>query len=95
MAEPPQQLNYNRHYIGLTDGVRARNFVYFRPRKKHVWLAVEVQDPDAWVTRLSDLNIESQVREGELKIMLAPAELKRHREIFAGLLHEAVGLYQS
>jgi hypothetical protein len=43
-ADPKQQLNVNKYYIGLTDGLRSRNFIYFRPRKKFVRVTV----PGGW-----------------------------------------------
>ena len=39
-AQTPQQLNYNKHYIGLSDGIRSRNFIYFRPRLKYLRVVI-------------------------------------------------------
>ncbi len=33
-AEPKQNLNYNKYYIGLSDGTKSRNFIHFKPKKK-------------------------------------------------------------
>lgn len=32
-ATPKLNINYNKYHIGLEDGTRSRNFVYFRPKK--------------------------------------------------------------
>ena len=41
-AQTPQQLNYNKYYIGLSDGIRSRNFISFKapeegPKSEHSW----------------------------------------------------------
>lgn len=94
-ADPPQQLNYGRAYIGLSDGVRVRNFITFRPRKQHVHMGVEVEDAEGWSARLDEVGLTSSVgRRGRLRLPLAKADLDEHRELVSELLHEAVARHQ-
>lgn len=93
-AEPKQQLNYNRYYVGLTDGQRSRNFVHFRLRKQFLHLTAEVGDVDTWVERLEDDGLSAVKRQGRVRVTVAPPDLKKHRELLAQLLGDAVANHQ-
>ena len=79
-AKPTQQLNYNKHYIGLSDGNRSKNFIYFRPRKRYL----RVVTPGGWSEELSaqfdeaGLEAERQ-KDDELVFNLHPADFKKHK----------------
>lgn len=89
-CETKQQLNYNRYYIGLTDGVRSRNFIYFRPRKKFLRVVI----PGAWSeelsARLEQAGLEADQRDDNLVFNLLPTEQKRHADTVASVVHEVV-----
>ena len=86
----PQQLNYNKYYIGLSDGIRSRNFIYFRPRKKFLRVII----PGAWSEELSvrfdEVGLEANESDGKLIFNLSPADLKKHRELVSSVIHEVV-----
>ena len=94
-AEPKQQLNYNKHYVGLTDGVRSRNFIYFRPRKKFLRILI----PNGWTQEradaLDEAGIDGSQNSGNLRINIAASDLKKHRELLAGIIYEVVGEQKS
>ena len=89
-AQPPQQLNYNKHYIGLSDGIRARRFIYFRPQKKFLKVVI----PDGWSEERSALfdatEIEADEKNGRLRLSLSPANFKQHDELVRSVIHEVV-----
>lgn len=89
-AGQKQQLNYNKYYIGLTDGTRSRNFIYFRPRKKYLRMVI----PDSWtegqVQRLEEAGVDADQTGGRLQINLTAADLKKHHDVLAELIHEIV-----
>lgn len=58
-AKTEQKLNYNKQFVGLTDGYRSRNFVTYRPRKKHLRLGVVVNDRTGWQQRFADADLDA------------------------------------
>jgi len=93
-ASPQQRLNYNRYYIGLTDGTRSRNFVTFRPRRQFVHLTAEVLEPGPWAERVEEAGLSASVTDDKVQVTVAPADLKKHEGLIRELLHEAVDLHQ-
>ena len=90
-ADPKQQLNYNRHYIGLSDGTKSRNFVYFKPRRK----AVRVVVPGGWTeeraSKFNEAGLSADKREnGKLSLKLHPGDIEQHRELLAEVIGEVV-----
>ena len=90
-AKPTQQLNYNKHYIGLSDGNRSKNFIYFRPRKRYL----RIVTPGGWSEELSarfdeaGLEAERQ-KDDELVFNLHPADFKKHNELIRSVIHAVV-----
>ena len=91
-AQTPQQLNFNKFYIGLFDGNRASKFIYFSPKKKYLRVAV----PRGWTeersARFDEAGIDEagQLKNEELIFNLNPAEFKKHRELVGSVIHEVV-----
>ena len=89
-TEATYQPKYNRYYIGLTDGTRVNNLVYFEPRKKYVLATVKVGDGDAWRQKLEDIGLWADVdRNGLVRMRISSPELKKNREVIAEFLHAA------
>jgi hypothetical protein len=93
-ASPEQRLNYNKYYIGLTDGTRSRNFVSFGPRKQFVHLSAEVLEPGSWSERVEEAGLSATASGDRVQVTLAPTDLKKHEDLLRELLHEAVDLHQ-
>jgi hypothetical protein len=94
-ANPKQQLNYNKYYIGLTDGTRARNFIYFRPRKKFLRVVI----PGGWSeersTRFDEAGLESEQDDDKLVFNLSAGDLAKHRALIATVIHELTASQQA
>ena len=96
-AEPKQQLTFNKHYIGLSDGARAKNFIKFRPLKNFLRVVI----PGEWTDRTAQLDeagidAEQKNNPERLRFKLSSAlELKKHRELVAAVIHEVVGQQNS
>ena len=73
--------NYNRHYIGLSDGIHSRNFIHFRPRRKHIRLLM----PNTWTTQnaraLDEAGLEAEQNKNRLIYNLTAADLKSHTAV--------------
>ena len=89
-AQTPQQLNYNKYYIGLSDGIRSRNFIAFKPLKK----VLRVSIPGGWSeersARFEDVGIEVDQKNDRLRFELSPADFKKHNELVSSVIHEVV-----
>jgi hypothetical protein len=89
-ADPKQQLNFNKYYIGLTDGIRSRNFIYFRPRKKFVRVTV----PGGWSeersARFEEAGVDAEQNDDKLVFNLSTTDLTKHRDLIASIIHEIV-----
>lgn len=61
-VEPKAQINYNKHYIGLTvDGV-SHNFVHFIPRKGHVLMLFRGVPEQGVLRHLEELGLEAEAK---------------------------------
>ncbi len=90
-----QQLNYNRQFVGLTDGRRSRNFLLFKPRKAHLRLEAKVEARDEWVTRLEDAGLSAAARRRSIWVNLNSKLLAEHRAIIDELVGQAVSEAQA
>lgn len=95
LGATPQQLNYNRYWIGLTDGVRTRNFIMFRPRKRHVRVGIEVEDKESWASRLEDAGLDASVRQKRVWVNVGSATAAQNGEIWRELIAEAVARHEA
>jgi hypothetical protein len=94
-ANPTQNLNYNKYFIGLNDGIRSRNFVHFRPKKQFLHVLAQIEDKQAWITRFEEHGLPATA-EGDrfLKVTIKPSEFEKHEALMAGLLTVAVDEFQ-
>jgi hypothetical protein len=76
-AAPKQRLKFNRNYIGLTDGTSTRNFVYFVPKQKFMYLNAQVQDLQAWTKRFEAADVEAGIYRRLLWVTLRPEDLRK------------------
>ncbi len=88
-SAPNQQLNYNRHFVGLTDGVRSRNFVVFRPRKAHLRIGVGVSNPDEWAERLEENALDVTRKRRRVLINASRKQLNHSRGLIQELVTQA------
>jgi hypothetical protein len=84
------QLNYNRHYIGLSDGLRSRNFIHFRPRRKHLQVVLQPGWSADMVERLDEAGLATDQNHGRLVYNLTPSDLKKHVDLVTAITHEMV-----
>ena len=89
-TETKQQLNYNRYYVGLTDGTRNRTFIRFRPRKAFVHVELAVSAPESRIEKCEEEGLASGVRDDRLKVTVAPGDVKKHRELLGELFKLAL-----
>lgn len=88
-ASPQQQLNYNRQFIGLTDGRRSRNFVLFKPARRHLRLEAKVEADEDWANRLEDAGLSANSKRGRVFVNVTSKLFAEHREIIEELIRQA------
>ena len=89
-AKRQRKLNYNKYFIGLTDGTRSNNFVWFEPKKSFLRVNAHLDAPDAWAKGLEEAGLDFKTDENQLKINLTAADFEGNRELVGKILHEAV-----
>ena len=83
-------LNYNKYYIGLTDGAHSRNFIYFRPGKKHLRVVIRDGWTDERAARFEEVGLEAEQRNDKLVFNLSIPDLKKFREFLSVVIHEVI-----
>lgn len=87
---PGYQLNYNKHYIGLSkDGV-AKNFVYFQPRKQSVLFHVKVSRSEETENAMQGLDFSW--KGNEYRIYLDSTSIEEKKEFILALIKSAAEL---
>jgi len=96
VATVKRQPTYNRYFIGLNDGIRPGNFVFFRPRKSFLQLIfAALNAPEPWLKKLQDAGLESDVKDEDLRVTVTPKDFEDNKELFTELLQEAVKEYEN
>lgn len=87
--DPDLEMKYNKYYIGLAKGGRARNFAIFKPKKSNVRLEMRLERSEELEQRLDEAGLdvmEYDRRSGRYRIRLAKPDIKKHQELLAELL---------
>ena len=85
------ELNFNKHYIGITRDGQSFNFVQFRPRKQFVILEISLRRSDDVDQNLKDSAFDVmpyQDRWGRYRLRLAAADVERFEDLH-GILTNA------
>jgi hypothetical protein len=82
--------NYNQQYIGLTDGGKPDNFVYFHPLKSRMRVCVAVSPVEPWIKRLEDSPLDFKSESEALFIDVTTQTFAANRPLIDELLLEAV-----
>lgn len=91
-SETRFQLNYNKQFIGLTDGDRSNNFVHFRPRRQFLHVVVRISNPEEWTEKFEGGGLAAAVEEpgSRMRVVLYPRDFKKHEANLAPLINQAV-----
>ena len=84
------QLNYNKHYIGLSNGVRSTNFIVFRPRKSHMVVGIVLDDPESWAAKADEAGLSADAKKRRVRLNLNPADISKHEEMLNDMIIAAV-----
>jgi hypothetical protein len=90
VAKKPRSLNYNKSYIGLTEGGRRDNFAWFNPKKSFLRLGVSLEPTEPWEKLLQSAGLDFKNRHGELRIELTTKDVAENGELIHNILREAV-----
>jgi hypothetical protein len=93
-AKPAQKLTFNKFYIGLSDGTRPRNFIYFSPRKQFMYMNVKVASPQIFLSNAKQANLDAGIEGGHIWITLTPRDVEPHRKLLTEVIHAAVDEFQ-
>lgn len=88
---PEYQLNYNKHYIGLSkDGV-ANNFVHFKPKKQWVALLAKIPQSDELSGELDDVSFEwkYEMKYGLYRLNIMSGDLNKYKDIITKVVSMA------
>jgi hypothetical protein len=95
VATVKREPSYNKHFIGLNDGVRPGNFVTFRPRQSFLKVKFEALSPtDPWLKRLEEKGLDADVKNEDLRVTLTAKDFDDNKELMTELLQEAVRQYE-
>lgn len=89
-AQPQYQLNYNKHYIGLSDGIRSRNFIHFVPTKKYLRVVIRGGWTEERSARFEEAEIAADEKGGKLMLNLSPGDFEKHGELVTTVIYEVV-----
>ena len=85
---PTFNLKYNKHYIGLAEQSRARNFILFWAKKRFLRVGVKIEDQQPWVEKLNDANvvvITGSKKRSRIILRLEKDDIETHRDLLKEL----------
>lgn len=90
------ELKYNKFYIGLAkDGV-TKNFIYFKPKKKFVYLYIKSQEDEVKTQQLEEAGLDASYvsRDRRYEIRLDNYScFEQHKELIVEMVKEAIHIY--
>ena len=89
------ELKYNKYYIGLSDGYRPRNFIYFKPQKRKTSVIVKSTKYSDWAERLEEDGIDSSANRRGFRLNLVHGQTETHKELLAEIFSAAIENYSS
>ena len=89
-AQTQHKLNYNKHYIGLSDGIRSSKFIHFGPRKKYLRVVIRGGWTEERSAQFDEADIPAYDRSGNLMLNLSSADFKKHGELVTAVIHDVV-----
>ena len=89
-AKRQRNLNYNKAFIGLTDGARSNNFVVFWPRKSFLKVGIAVEPVEPWADGLKAVGLDFEIRKGKLQVSLTAKDFEENKDLVRGILRESV-----
>jgi len=92
-AVPKQNLNYNKYYIGLSDGVKSRNFIHFKPKKKFTNVLMEIDNHSDWTQKLEDEGISAVTRNKWLRMTLTSTNIEKSKDLIREIIQTTVEIY--
>ena len=92
-AQDTLHLNFNKFYIGLSDGIKSRNFIYFKPKKVFTHVLIEIDSKEEWLAKLEEKGINSSIKGNRLQITVTPNQISKEIELLSELINSAVEIY--
>ncbi len=91
-TKAPRRLNYNKFFIGLHDGIKSGNFMYFRPRRNFTHVHARLSDRTLWLSRLEEADLEAAADRDPKKLFftLRSQEIAKHQELIRELIKTVV-----
>jgi hypothetical protein len=91
IADPKLELKYKKGRVAV--GVPGSFFkaLTLSPKKNFIRVRFRVTDPEAWVKRLSEAGVESELKDGSLVLVrLRSGDLEQHEDALRELIHQAI-----
>lgn len=94
-VKPQLQLNYKQQHIGLTDGRRVNNFIWFEPRKSFSHIGFVVNNAPQWKQRVEDAELPATADGNRLRLTVRPDEFAQNEGLIRELALQAVEEFQA
>ncbi len=81
---------YRKQHVGLSDGRRTNNFVWFAPQKRLVWVGFTVRENDKWKKELEDAGLPAVTTGDGVGMHLSVESVKANEAVIRRLAHKAI-----
>ncbi len=92
-ANTKQKLNFNKHYIGLQDDIKSRNFIHFKPKKQFTHIFIEIDNKDEIIEQIENKGITATIYKKLLQITINSKQLSDNKELIEEIINKAVAKY--
>jgi hypothetical protein len=83
-------ISYNKTYIGLADGSRISDFVWFFPKKTFLRIALALDPTEIWAKRVHEAELDFKIKDGYLRVDVTPKEFGEKSDLLRQMLREAL-----
>jgi hypothetical protein len=91
IADPKLELKYKKGRVALSVPGSFFNVLALSPKKTFIRIRFRVTDPEAWVKRLSEAGVETELKDGTLVLVrLRHGDFDTHEDLLRELIHQAI-----
>lgn len=94
-SSKPFELKYLKGHVAISEKGNWRNVVGLLPKRQYLHLRADVDDCDAWISRVEEAGLPiTKRRQNQVQITLTPEQFAKHKGLIVEVLAESIQRYQ-
>ena len=85
--DPEYTMKYNKYHIGLSKDGRSNNFIIFKPKKKFVWIGIQLEESNDIQNQLNEAGFQLfKYKRDKYRIKLTQKDVENNVDLLTRLI---------